>query len=473
MRRIFFCLFALACSSFVVAAHGQSSLTVNDISADLRTKLDATAQQALDQTGVPSASVAIVQGGKIVYTRAYGKAKLDPPVPAEPSMRYSVGSISKQFTAAAILLLEQQGKLSIDDPVSKYLPDLTRANEVTIRMLLSHTAGYQDFWPEDYLMPPMREATTAQYILDTWAKKPLDFDPGTRWQYSNTNYVIAGLIVEKVSGVPLMKFLQANVFKPLDMEAVWNSDAERLGDTDASGYIRYALGPLRPAPKEGKGWMFAAGELAMPAYDLAQWNISMMNRSLLAAKSYDEMFATVKLKDGTDPHYGLGLFVRNALGRTCYEHSGEVSGFVSENMVFPEDKAAIVVLTNQDAARAPAIIARGLAPIVLGVDTQAPSEPERQAMEIYNGLMQGKIDRALFTPNCNAYFSQQALEDFQSSLSPLGKPTVLKKTAEELRGGMTFRVFSVVLPDEKQHLQVTTYTTPDGKLEQFLVIPGQ
>ncbi len=472
MRRISFCLFALACSSFVAVAHGQSSLTVNDISADLRTKIDATAQQALDQTRVPSASVAIVQGGKIVYTHAYGKAKLDPPVPAEPSMRYSVGSISKQFTAAAILLLEQQGKLSIDDPVSKYIPDLTRANEVTIRMLLSHTAGYQDFWPEDYLMPPMREATTAQHILDTWAKKPLDFDPGTRWQYSNTNYVIAGLIVEKVSGMPLMKFLQANVFKPLDMEAVWNSDAERLGDTDASGYIRYALGPLRPAPKEGKGWMFAAGELAMPAYDLAQWNISMMNRSLLAAKSYDEMFATVKLKDGTDPHYGLGLFVRNAFGRTFYEHSGEVSGFVSENMVFPEDKAAIVVLTNQDAARAAAIIARGLAPIVLGVDTQAPSEAE-QALEIYNGLMQGKIDRALFTPNCNAYFSQQALEDFQSSLSPLGKATAMKKTAEDLRGGMTFRVFSVVLPDEKQHLQVTTYTMPDGKLEQYLVIPGQ
>jgi D-alanyl-D-alanine carboxypeptidase len=473
MRRISVLLLALACWSVGISALGQTSLTVNSISDDLRARIDATAEQALDQTGVPSASIAIVQGGKIVYTHAYGKAKLEPPVAAEPSMRYSVGSISKQFTAAAILLLEHQGKLSIDDPVSKYIPDLTRGNEVTIRMLLSHTAGYQDFWPEDYLMPPMREATTAQHILDTWAKKPLDFDPGTKWQYSNTNFVIAGLIVEKVSGMPLMKFLQANVFKPLDMEAVWNSDAERLGDTDASGYIRYALGPLRPAPKEGRGWMFAAGELAMPAYDLAQWNISVMNRSLLAPKSYDEMFATVKLKDGTDPHYGLGLFVRNGFGRTFYEHSGEVSGFVSENIVFPEDKVAIAVLTNQDAARAAGIIARGLAPIVLGVDKEAPNEAERQALDIYVGLMQGKIDRSLFTPNCNAYFSQQALEDFQSSLSPLGKPSTMKKTTEELRGGMTFRVFSVVLPDGKQHLQVTTYTMPDGKLEQYLVIPGQ
>ncbi|MBV8113369.1 MAG: beta-lactamase family protein [Silvibacterium sp.] len=473
MRRIYLFLLSLGFWFGSVAVHGQHSLVVNDISADLRGRIDAAAEQVLEQTGVPSASVAVVQHGRIVYTHAYGKAKLEPPVAAEPAMRYSIGSISKQFTAAAILLLEQQGKLSINDPVSKYIPDLTRANEVTIRMLLSHTAGYQDFWPEDYLMPPMKEPTTAQHILDVWAKKPLDFDPGTRWQYSNTNYVIAGLIVEKVSGMPLIRFLQDNVFKPLDMEAVWNSDAERLGDTDASGYIRYALGPLRPAPKEGKGWMFAAGELAMPAYDLAQWDISVMNRSLLAAKSYDEMFAPVKLKDGTDPHYGLGLFVRNGFGRTFYEHSGEVSGFVSENIVFPNDKTAIAVLTNQDAARAAGIIARGLAPIVLGVDREAPNDAERQALEIYVGLMQGKIDRALFTPNCNAYFSQQALDDFQSSLSPLGKPSAMRKTNEELRGGMTFRVFSVELPNGTQHLQVTTYTMPDGRLEQYLVIPGQ
>jgi D-alanyl-D-alanine carboxypeptidase len=182
MRSISVFLLSLACWSSGISALGQTSLTVNSISDDLRARIDATAQRALDQTGVPSASIAIVQGGKIVYTHAYGKAKLEPVVAAEPSMRYSVGSISKQFTAAAILLLEQQGKLSIGDPVSKFIPGLTRGNEVTIRMLLSHTAGYQDFWPEDYVMPPMLEATTAQHILDVWAKKPLDFDPGTKWQ---------------------------------------------------------------------------------------------------------------------------------------------------------------------------------------------------------------------------------------------------------------------------------------------------
>lgn len=451
----------------------QTSQSVDTIPADLRGKIDAVANKVLADTGVPSASIAIVEKGEIVYTNAYGKARLDPPTPAAPQMRYSIGSISKQFTAASILLLQEEGKLSIDDPVSKYVPGLTRGDEVTIRMLLSHTSGYQDYWPEDYLMPPMRKPATAQYILDTWAKKPLDFDPGTKWQYSNTNYVIAGVIVEKLGGEPLMRFLEPNVFTKLDMKSVYNTDIARLGDTDAAGYIRYALGPLRPAPKEGAGWMFAAGELAMPAHDLALWDISIMDRSLLAPESYKQMFTSVKLKDGTDSHYGLGLFTTPLSGHAALEHSGEVSGFVSENIVFPDDKAAIVVLTNQDASPAAAAIGRQLTPIVLGINTQAAAQAETQALTIFKGLQQGRIDRALFTDNCNAYFDQQALGDFSSSLKPLGDPDTFHQVADDLRGGMTFRVFAVTFKASTQRLRVTTYTMPNGKLEQYLVIPVQ
>lgn len=449
----------------------QDQLAVRALPQDLTQKVDQVAQQVLDETGVPSASLAIVRDGTIAYTQAYGKARLDPAEAATPAMRYSIGSISKQFTAAAILLLEQQGKLSIDDPVGKYLPDLTRANEVKIRMLLSHTSGYQDYWPEDYLMPPMREPTTSQHILDVWGKKPLDFDPGTKWQYSNTNFVIAGRIVEKISGEPLMQFLEDHVFHPLEMKQVWNSDVTKLGDTDAEGYIRYALGPLRPAPKEGRGWMFAAGELAMPAYDLAQWDISIMNRSLLDPKSYDEMFAPVMLKDGSSSHYGLGLFVRDLSGHPYYEHSGEVSGFVSENMVFPKEKLAIAVLTNQDASSAAGMMGRELAPLLLGISAETPSAAEAQVRQLFENFQQGKIDRSLFTPWCNAYFDTQALADFRSSLEPLGQPATLKQTAEELRGGMTFRSFTVTFPNSARRLRITTYTMPDGKLEQYLVIP--
>jgi D-alanyl-D-alanine carboxypeptidase len=477
MRRYAFALLlsflTLAPITPAIAQATSFTQPVDTIPADLRIKIDVTANRVLEDTGVPSASIAIVQKGQVVYTQAYGKARLDPPTPAAPQMRYSVGSISKQFTAASILLLQQQGKLSIDDPVSKYVPGLTRGDEVTIRMLLSHTSGYQDYWPQDYLMPPMRKPATSQYIMDTWAKKPLDFDPGTKWQYSNTNFVIAGVIVEKLSGQPLMRFLQQNVFTPLDMKSVYDTDVARLGDTDAAGYIRYALGPLRPAPKEGAGWMFAAGELAMPAHDLALWDISIMNRSLLAPESYKAMFDSIKLKDGTDSHYGLGVFTAPRSGHAALEHSGEVSGFVSENIVFPDDKAAIVVLTNQDASPAASAIGRQLTPIVLGLDTQSASQAETQALTIFKGLQQGQIDRTLFTDNCNAYFDQQALSDFSSSLKPLGTPAAFHQAAEELRGGMTFRAFAITFKDSPQHLSVTTYTMPDGKLEQYLVIPGR
>src|SRR6266404_773333 len=268
-----FAILILACCC--AKANAQTQL-----SAEMQQKIDKVATDALAKTGVPSASVAVVKDGQIAYLHAYGNARLDPATPAKPEMRYSIGSISKQFTAAAILLLQEQGKLSLDDKVAKYIPNLTRANEVTIRQLLSHTSGYQDYWPQDYVMPMMLQPVTAQKILEIWARKPLDFDPGTKWQYSNTNYVIAGVIIEKVARMPLLQFLQERVFTPLGMTGVTDSDQAKLGDTDPTGYLRYALGPLRPAPKEGRGWLFAAGELAMPAQDLAKWDISLIEQKL-------------------------------------------------------------------------------------------------------------------------------------------------------------------------------------------------
>jgi len=448
------------------------SQTVDTIDPDLRGRINRIASQVLQQTGVPSASVAVVQRGKLVYTRAYGDARLadgsEPEIPATPDMRYSIGSISKQFTAAAILLLQEQGKLSIDDAVGKYVPGLTRGNEVTIREILSHTSGYQDYWPEDYLMTPMLQPESAQQILDTWGKKPLDFEPGAQWQYSNTNYVIAGRIVEAVAGEPLFDFLTQHIFRPLGMKSVWNSDEEALTHTDATAYYRHALGPLRLAPKEGRGWMFAAGELAMTAHDLALWDESLLAGTILKPASYKEMFTEVKLKNGKGTHYGLGVEVRDRDGHRSIEHSGEVSGFVSDNEVLIDDGAAVAVLTNQDAVGAASAIARLAAPLVAGYPL-APAE--EQALEIYRGLQLGLIDRSLLAPNLSDYFTPEALQDFQESLAPLGEPLSLRQTRSEQRGGMTFRMFEMVYPNRR--LELTTYTYPDGKLEQYLIAPEE
>ena len=455
-------LFAVVLLS--VAARAQSPL-----SPDAKAKIDTAVNQVLSSTKVPSASIAVVKDGHIAYLQAYGLARLNPPMEATPQMQYSIGSISKQFTAAAVLFLAQEGKLTLEDPVSKFLPGLTRSKEVTIRMLLSHTSGYQDYWPEDYVMTSMMVPTTAQHILDVWAKRPLDFDPGTQWQYSNTNFVIAGRIVEQVSGIPLIDLLKKRIFVPLGMDNVYDTDASKLPATDPTGYERHALGPQRPSPLEGAGWMFAAGELAMPAHDLALWDISVINRSLLDAASYAQMFKPVLLKSGVSSGYGLGVFLGKRDGRAIIEHSGEVSGFVSENLVFPDDRAAIIVLTNEMATSAASLIAKRITPLVLNLPATAPTEEEAQALSIFNGLADGHIDRTLFTNYCNAYFNQQTLDDFASSLKPLGPPLSFKQTKVEGRGGMTFRVFTVTFPD--RNLEVTTYQMPDRKLEQYLVSP--
>src|SRR6202140_1929633 len=291
--------------------------------------IDKAVGELLTKSGAPSASIAIVKDGKITYEHAYGLAKVDPPTPATSQMRYSIGSISKQFTASAILMLAEEGKLSLDDKVGRWVPDLTRANEVTIRQILSMTSGYQDFWPQDYVMPMMMQPTTAQQIMDGWARKPLDFDPGTKWQYSNTNYVIAGVIVEKASGMPLIDLLQKRVFTPLRMTSVFNTDEAALGSSDPARYLRYALGPLRPAPKEGRGWMFAAGELAMTAHDLALWDISMIDQSVLQPASSRALGTEVEITSRAGSHYALGVGVVMAEGRRIISHGGEVSGFTA------------------------------------------------------------------------------------------------------------------------------------------------
>src|SRR5256714_11089971 len=435
----------------------------------LRQQVDSIASQVLQSTGVPSATLAVVKNGSLVYANAYGAARLDPRVATTPERRYAIGSISKQFTAVAALLLRQEGKLKLDDPVSKYIPGLTRGNDVTVRMLLSHTSGYQDFWPQDYVMPGMLVATTPQAIDDAWAKKPLDFEPGSRWQYSNTNYTLAAMAVEKAAGMPIFQFVRMRILDPVGLTSAKDFDANPRA-ADATGYIRYGLGPLRPAPDAGPGWMWGAGELAMTASDLAKWDICIIRRcNILTPASWRELEREIVLTNGAGTGYSLGLDVAMQGGRFMLEHSGEVSGFVAENMVFPDDSVAIVVLTNQDASSAASTIANGISQILFTTEDKLADSRTAQAKAIFEGLQKGTIDRSLFTSNANFYFSDQALKDFQSSLGPLGTPTGFVQTRTALRGGMTYRNYRVTFPNRT--LRVWTYEMPDGKLEQYQVAP--
>ncbi len=448
---------------------GASTIAHAGSSVDAAT-VDGVVEEWLASTGAPSASIAIVQEGRLTYAKAYGAARLKPRVSATLATRYAIDSVSKEFTAAALLLLAEQGKLSLDDRIEKWFPELHAAAAVTLRQLLTHTSGIRDYWPQDFLTPEMTRPTTTSAILDEWAQRPLDFEPGTEWQYSNTGYVLAAAVVEKVSGETLFGFLRQHVFAPLHMAHVTEySPADPAGATlpaqltaaDAAAYTRHGLGPVVPAPKEGAGWLFGAGNLAMQASDLALWDMSLMNRSLLKAESYDQEFGPVVLKSGRTSDYALGLAVQNVDGRLRIGHGGAGSGFLADNRVWPKDKAAVIVLTNNDWAQ-PSDLSDRIAFMVL-----APTPEEARVRNLFQALQQGTVDRSWFSPSGNFYLTPSVLADLRSSLGPLGPARLITLEREAERGGMTLRRWKILC--RATRLEAIERSNPDGKFEEFMI----
>ncbi|SDF68904.1 serine hydrolase domain-containing protein [Terriglobus roseus] len=458
-----------------------------------RTKIESAMTKVMDDTGTPSISLGIARGGNVIYTKAFGHAVLEEQgattqraVLADAAMAYPIGSISKQFTAACILLLQERGKLKLDDPVGKWFPDFTEANKVTVRNLLTHTSGYSDYAPQDYTIPAWTKPIKSETLIREWATKPLDFEPGTKWQYSNTNFQMAALIIEKVTGQKFHDFLWANVITPLKLQGVLDLDTDRA-KLQVRGYERHAMGPLRPAILESPGWYTGDGGLAMPIATLMQWDESIVHRTLLKPASYDEMIKPFILKDGSDSHYGLGVFSQVRNGKHFVSHSGEVGGFVSNNVIALDDDIAFAALTNVEgpgAAPATSALVPILLPSLVNASKKTASKPEEasapaeptydkthaeQVKTILLGLQKGSLDRNLLTADANFYFNETTIGDFKSSLQPLGALQTVTQTSEKLRGGMIFRTYDAEFAGKT--LDVTTYTQNDGKLEQFLVEP--
>jgi len=427
------------------------------------TTVDAIVQEWLTSTNAPSASIAIVQQGRLVYAKAYGSAQLNPSVPATVFSRYAIDSVSKEFTAAAVLLLAQHGRLSLDDPLRKWFPRLRAAAAVTLRQLLTHTSGIRDYWPQDFVTREMTLPTTTAALIAEWARRPLDFEPGTDWQYSNTGYVLAGAVVEKVSGETLFEFLRAHVFTPLRMQHV--AEYSPATADEASGYTRFGLAAVIAAPKEGPGWLFGAANLSMSPSDLARWDVSLLDRSLLDAASYQSEIAPVKLKSGRLQDYALGLDVETIRGRLRIGHSGAGSGFQADNRLWPKERAAIVVLTNSDWAP-PSALSDRLAFIVL-----APPRDEARAREIFREMQNGTVDRALFTATGNFYLTAAALADLHLSLASLGPARFMELEQESRRGGMITRRWKILC--RAARLEATERSRPGGKIDEFMITKRQ
>ena len=432
--------------------------------------IDAIVAKAMEDRSAPSVSIAIVKGGALAYAQAYGMARIDLARKATPQMRYKIGSNTKQFVAAAVLLLVEDGKVALDDKVSRFLPALTRAGDITVRQLLAHTAGYSDYYPLDYVAPFMEKPTTVEATLANWGKRPLAFEPGARWEYSNTGYAIAGRIVEIASGMPLDAFLRMRIAGKLRMGSLVDISATPWNDSDPQGYEVAALGPPRAARPEGKNWLWAAGSLAMTASDLARWDIGLMHDAILNKASRKTLSTENILSGGTGTNYGLGLFVRmTPEGRLRWDHGGETAGFRSQNTVFPNDDTAIVVLTNGGGSTSDKVTGEIEALLFAPATDPAAASAVNTVRALFAQLQAGHPDRSVMSDGLNAYFSAQAVADFAASLKPLGEVESIIESRSDRRGGLVYRFFRIKTAGGT--VRVPTYFTPDGKLDQFLVYP--
>ena len=355
MRRSMLCFLALAV------------LTASARAQDLAPKFDQYLS-ALAGQGRFAGSVLVARDGKVIVSKGYGLANVELDVPNTPQTKFRLGSITKQFTAAAILLLQERGKLSVQDPICKYVDNCPAAwSEVTIHHLLSHTGGIPNFTSFPDYVPKMMMPVTTQEMIARFKNKPLDFKPGEKWAYSNSGYFLLGAIIEKASGESYESFLQKNIFDPLKMTSSGYDHFDTILKKRATGYS-LTKGKMVNSAYLDMTQPYSAGSLYSTVEDLFSWNEALYAGKLLSAKSREAMMTPVK----NDYAYGLGVQTKS--GPKMISHGGGINGFATFIARFPDEKVTVVVLRNTDyGSPGPGQISLDLAAIAFGEKYEVPT----------------------------------------------------------------------------------------------------
>jgi CubicO group peptidase (beta-lactamase class C family) len=326
--------------------------------------IDRFVRSFLEAQRIPSAAIAVVQRGRVSKLAGYGQASLELPAPAGPHTVYEIGSITKQFTAEVVMLLAAEGRLELDAPLARYLPELPDSwRDIRIRHLLTHTSGLPD-WEEPGWLDFSREYTPAEFIRLVGAH-PLDFAPGDQWAYSNSAYPLLGMLIERVTGQPFAQVVTERIFRPAGMretrfrragEVVANRAA---GYVDSAGTLRNGM-PLRPALLAPNGGILST------AADLARWSLALLRGRLVPRPVFEAMATPVRLNDGTTFNAGIGWFVDHVRGHRVLIHNGvTAAGYSSVIYLYPEDGLFVAVLLNIDRGAAVNRLATGIAGLAL------------------------------------------------------------------------------------------------------------
>ena len=307
--------------------------------------IDRIFAEAYPSSG-PGAAVLVVQDGRNVLRKGYGLAEIELGVPISPDLVFRVGSVTKEFTSACILKLAEDGRLALDDPIRKYLPDFpTGGRRVTIEELLTHTSGIHSYTDMPAWRDRMREDWTLAQLEAFFRDAPFDFEPGTKWHYDNSGYVLLGAILEKVTGKPYADVVADMIFRPLGMSATRYGSDSPIIPGRVAGYQKTPAGVVN-APFLSMTQPYAAGALVSTVDDLARWHAALDAGRVLKPETLRRMWTPARLPDGTETRYGYGWIVWRWNGHAVVEHGGGINGFQSANMRLPDDRIYVAVLSN-------------------------------------------------------------------------------------------------------------------------------
>ena len=434
---------------------GFVTLAVWAQTGDIDSRVDSFVQDSIRQQRIPGLALAVMRDGQIIKAQGYGLSNIELNVPVSPQTVFQSGSVGKQFTAMGIMMLVKEGKVGLDDKVAKYFPGAPDSwNKFTVRNLLTHTSGIKDYTDKNF---DYRRDYTEEDLLKILQKLPFDFAPGDKWSYSNSGYMLLGILIHKVTGKFYGDFLQERIFSPLGMTTTRIISEQDIVPNRAAGY-RLVKGVIK-----NQEWVSpslnttADGALYFTVLDLAKWDAALYTEKLIKRSSLDEMWTPVKLNDGKPYPYGFGWRVTEMNSHRLIEHGGSWQGFTTGISRYVGDKLTVVALCNLDSRHArPEEIIHGVAGLYVPALTPPPppkaiEDKEPQVTVLFRGLLEkigeGKADPGAFTDEVRKKLFPDRVKEFQEFLEDLGPAKAVDLLERKEEAGLRSYVYRLTFED--------------------------
>jgi D-alanyl-D-alanine carboxypeptidase len=436
---------------------------------DMSSRIDRLAQAEVTGARTPGIAIGIVEDGRLVYSRGFGYANVARHARADAATQFNLGAVSAQFTTGAVLLLVQDGKLKLDDRVTKYVPELSIAGNVTVAELLQQTSGLPDYTKAPGIDADQTHQVKINDLLSAVNKMQLATTPGTTYAANDFNFIVAGLIVERVSGVTLSDFFQQRIFLPLVMNQTLYAGDTGISPSHAVGYTRAASGKFAPTRTPDPSWLLGARGVVSNVYDLAKWDIEMP--ILLRVDAVRTMYTAGGAAGPAQ--YGMGWVIDRRGGKRFMWYNGEIPGYRAINAVLPDDHIAVIVLTNADShggsVSAPVQVAARILDIVAPpVTVHLDNAIVTRAKEWLERVADKRIDRTQLTPAFSAYLTDDLVAN--SDFAAFGKlQTIVPISSTIETNGDTLYEFIVQYPHDEFHYKFAV--TQDGKVDELLLEP--